>query len=832
MIADDISNWILTLPKWQQKLSYLIMEKKHISEEELNGIYDVFKTETKLQSGKISEDIEKVCNVNLENSPNVIWQGVGNLHGVNKLKSNSELNVSSGLTVIYGENGSGKSGYTRLLNNAFISRGDQDILPNIFENKPEQVSADFKFSIDGNNIEYKYPDDKDAYAFKTIRNFDAKSAADDMNKESKIDFAPSELSFFDKFLSACLEIQKRLDDEIEEKKMDNPVLKYFPNDGSALSQMKELTAKTEINDIRERFGITDDEKERYEQIKKEKANLVALDINRQISLINQVLLFLSEAEKKYALYENITSNENIKIYNQQIKFLQKSKIIYESDGIALFEKDDIEQLGTKEWKEFINSAKKYYDKINNHEKCPLCGQKVDGDDLLFKYWKFLESDAENNYNIAKEAIRISKEGLKDLNLIFLVESSVQEQWLTENYKSETDIISNSFEAAELKRNSILSCLENEKEITEKLLEDKPDFKGLIEKIKQKKDSLNQESINSRITECTRLENEFVDKSKVIELLPIIESYIEHLKWESIAEKCKIKTRVITNKQKEFFGKYVTDDYLKTFEQECQRLNADFNINIVSRGSSGQTLKKLQIKGNIPGKVLSEGEQRAISIANFLTEVSMDARNIGIVLDDPVCSLDHKRRSLIVKRLIEEAQIRQVVIFTHEITFFMELKTEAERNGVMFEQETIRKICDQPGDISTLIPWQGMNVKDRTGKLKNDLQKIVSVFNSGDMDTYYYKAKEWCELLRESWERAVEEILFNDAIQRYNPCVQTQRLRKAPFTHDLYTELEHGMTECSAWCHDQARAINANIPSVDDLKSYIECFEKYCKKHKV
>ena len=88
-----------------------------------------------------------------------------------------------------------------------------------------------------------------------------------------------------------MEIQKRLDDEIEEKKMDNPVLKYFPNDGSALSQMKELTAKTEINDIREKFWITDDEKEQYEQIKKEKANLVALDINRQISLINQVLLF-------------------------------------------------------------------------------------------------------------------------------------------------------------------------------------------------------------------------------------------------------------------------------------------------------------------------------------------------------------------------------------------------------------------------------------------------------------------------------------------------------------------------------------------------------------
>ena len=145
--------------------------------------------------------------------------------------------------------------------------------------------------------------------------------------------------------------------------------------------------------------------------------------------------------------------------------------------------------------------------------------------------------------------------------------------------------------------------------------------------------------------------------------------------------------------------------------------------------------------------------------------------------------------------------------------------------------TIRNFCNEPGDISPLIPWLGMTVKDRTGELKNDLQGIVALYNSGDTDSYYYKAKEWCELLRESWERAVEEILFNDAIQRYNPCVQTQRLKKAPFTQDLYAELEKGMTECSAWCHDQARAINGNIPTAEDLKGYIDCFEKYCKKYR-
>lgn len=192
----------------------------------------------------------------------------------------------------------------------------------------------------------------------------------------------------------------------------------------------------------------------------------------------------------------------------------------------------------------------------------------------------------------------------------------------------------------------------------------------------------------------------------------------YLKWDTLAEKSKIKTRAITNKQKDLFEKYVTEDYIKTFINECEKLMANFDVDIVSCGSSGQTLKKLQIKGKAPGKVLSEGEQRAISIANFLTEVHMDVRNIGIVLDDPVCSLDHKRRTFIVSRLLEEAKERQVVVFTHEITFFMELKTEAERNGISYEQETIRKICNEPGDISPVIPWQGMNVKDRTGKLKN------------------------------------------------------------------------------------------------------------------
>ena len=126
----------------------------------------------------------------------------------------------------------------------------------------------------------------------------------------------------------------------------------------------------------------------------------------------------------------------------------------------------------------------------------------------------------------------------------------------------------------------------------------------------------------------------------------------------------------------------------------------------------------------------------------------------------------------------------------------------------------------------------MKVKDRCGKLKNDLQSNIKKLSEGDdQDAYVESVKKWCELLRESWEHCVEEYLFNGAVQRFNPAIQTQKLDKVPFTHDLYTELETGMTDCSKWVHDQAAAINREIPTYAKLTEWMDTFENYYKKLK-
>ena len=58
---------------------------------------------------------------------------------------------------------------------------------------------------------------------------------------------------------------------------------------------------------------------------------------------------------------------------------------------------------------------------------------------------------------------------------------------------------------------------------------------------------------------------------------------------------------------------------------------------------------MRLKGRNPNAVLSDGEQKVIAIADFLSEMQLSEINKGIIFDDPVTSLDEKRKSEIAAR---------------------------------------------------------------------------------------------------------------------------------------------------------------------------------------
>jgi len=95
--------------------------------------------------------------------------------------------------------------------------------------------------------------------------------------------------------------------------------------------------------------------------------------------------------------------------------------------------------------------------------------------------------------------------------------------------------------------------------------------------------------------------------------------------------------------------------------------------------------------------------------------------------------------------------------------------------------------------------------------------------------YEAVARDLYGRLRETWERAVEELLLNRAVVRLRRSIETQRLKKITdiTTADIET-IEAAMTKCSTYLrgHDQAVAINQPVPAPAELQTDIKQLEDW------
>jgi hypothetical protein len=198
----------------------------------------------------------------------------------------------------------------------------------------------------------------------------------------------------------------------------------------------------------------------------------------------------------------------------------------------------------------------------------------------------------------------------------------------------------------------------------------------------------------------------------------------------------------------------------------------------------------------PGEVLSEGEQRAIAIGSFLAEVNLGGGTGGVVFDDPVSSLDHKRRERVATRLVQEALKRQVIIFTHDVYFVSVMVDESARAGAVCVTQSLTRRPEGYGVADPKLPFEVMGTKARVGELRNLQQQIAGLYNSGDEPEHRKQTADAYRQLRIAWERAVEEILFRNVVIRFRKGISTQPLAGVVVEDADYALIDSQMTKCS------------------------------------
>lgn len=220
------------------------------------------------------------------------------------------------------------------------------------------------------------------------------------------------------------------------------------------------------------------------------------------------------------------------------------------------------------------------------------------------------------------------------------------------------------------------------------------------------------------------------------------------------------------------------------------------------------------------EILSEGERRIVALAAFLADVTGGAGSTPFVFDDPISSLDQVFEEAFIARLIELSQERQVLVFTHRLSFLgiMNDLAGGALNDIHIRRESWG--TGQPGDI----PLYGKKPKRALNTLKNErLARARRALEENGQEVYTPLAKAICSDYRILLERIVETAFLADVVQRFRRAVNTMgKIGKlAKIEVEDCALIDELMTKYSRYEHSQALETPVDPPSPDELEQDID-----------
>lgn len=848
-LKNQIIAWAEEQPYWFKFAADKFLDGFNLSNEIINDTYNLFLEDQSLRP--VSLVREKITfkkeKVDVEEDNIFLLEEIKEIENVNALVENQIIPISKNLTIIYGMNGTGKSGYIRLLNNAFKSRGDKNIIPNIFTNKVSSFSCKFRFKGNNGAYELEFPKDKEKTEFLKFSVHDTESVRVHLEEENQLTFIPHGFEFFNKTVSLYEALRQKLSNDIAKSRPINDFKYLFGHENVVSDLISNLEYNTSESQLTKLEGVEEEDVSCLTTLNIKKAELISRNIPVKIDQLQKIIYQLSTFIDRTNESLNFLTTTVIDNYESLITSFGLLQELSKQEGVKSLEQFSIENLGSNEWREFVTASIAYvglvekskrslnsYPSIN--DRCVYCLQPLNEKEvaLIKSYWVLLKSESQAELNRTINKIREAEKALKGLTplkfddttslftFINNIDSDLAIKWKTLVLEIESA------------KNQLITNL-SEREINNKVKSFSIAVDELIEIAEKIKLEITDLTSRNTVNDLAAVQKDidlFTDKVLLIKLHDKVLSFINAHKWAFEAEKSLslLRTHSITSKQGQLFAEHITDHYTNTFNEECSLLNAPNFITINQRNVKGQTIRKLQIVGLNANKILSEGEQRAVGLADFLTEVQLNKSNKGIIFDDPVTSLDHQRREKIAVRLVDEAEKRQVIIFTHDISFLIKLQILAgKKPDFQFTVLSIRRNGNQVGIIKNDLPWVAQKVGDRIKYLKNDLVTLNKLEKSGSEDEYNFAVKKWYGLLRESWERAVEERLFKGVVQRFSPEIQTLKLKFIDINKELIEDINTGMTQSSKWVHDQAADLNPTIPSCLEIQIDLKRIEDFAQK---
>lgn len=785
--------WANGQDAWTRQLTAAtILSRQAPSADLLDTVYETFLAE----KGLSDEEQPAVAKLEVETveatqDETLELASLSNVQGVNALASDQQLVFDPSLTILFGQNGSGKTGYARVLKRISAVRSPEDILPNAhltYLDPPAPPSADIAFRVGSDERSTRWKDEAGLTPFTRISVFDAGAVALHVDSEIGYVYTPAELALFKHVATGLQGVQQRIASEVTSLASgSNPLLSKFARETKVYPLIETLGAATDMSELEAAAVVDEDAEATHERLQGEVNALRANALDALLANAQQTERDL----RRLSGVVQVIKGFDIQQYNQAVKAVETAEQRRAEAREQLFKEDELPGQPDEEWQHFVAAGDTYRQHLGRDhypadgDSCLYCMQPLTATAvaLLTRYRTFLDETLLQQLSTATNLLTEARLTLdeSDMNRAkeFVTDRALDDEapaWAAtaaallinaETVAVETNS-SQPVSHSDLSRDTASLSAEVEAahvaatKTVERLITDRQDAAAAL--VAKQKD-LAELGARLELKKNLPTAREYVRRAKRAQQLEKLSRAISNGASKQLTIQSKLASEDLVNK-----------NFESLFVEECARLNAP-KVALTFQGRSGEAQRKKVVASYRPSAVLSEGEQKVLALADFLAESRMRGTKAPLVFDDPVTSLDYRRLDEVAARIQHLAETHQVIVLTHNIMFASALISSRQNKKLRVKIYEVRDGGEQKGILAPDVEPQLDTPADLTKRINvklQDMPKAEAIVQDALIKEAYDLLRAWCEAF-------VEQELLQSVTQRYRHNIMMTKLSKIDAT---------------------------------------------------
>ena len=830
-ISAFLTKWFSERPQWLQVAASRLLQQSELSDKDVSELATLCQQEA---NGKLSQT---TCSFpttafSQDAAGTLRLCSITDVEGVNALSPKKPLEFKGNITIVYGNNGSGKSGYVRLLKHVCGARETGTLHRNVYKPGSAVQKACISFEQDGISKSHMWSGQGICDDLNSVDIFDTSFGKVFVSSEDEVSYEPPILSFFSSLILACEKVASALDIEAnrhQSKKPNIPADKKLTPEGI---WYESISAETSTPDTNKHCAFGSADETEMQTLQQRLAEQAPAEKSQQLTNQKQHIDTLVRDAQKHLKQLSVENYRRIIAAKKKL-ILKKTAADMAADKV--FSGSELDGIGSDVWKQLWEAARNYsasaayreaeYPNVSDGSRCVLCHQTLtqEAKERLVSFKNFVKGEMQ------KAALDAAKEYENASQTIEMLPTSETLKTRIDAAGISQDEVANQvldFFAQLQARKDQLPAIDSEEAVPDALPSPKwidvanalsESFNELATKYDEDAKSDNREEIKKKL-------NSLQARKWLSEHRAAIDEEVTRLKLLNQIHEAKksTNTKALSQKKGELAEALITDAFVQRFNAELKALGASHvKVELVkSKVSKGRVLHKLQLRDasqNGLADVLSEGENRIVSIAAFLADVTGKSNHAPFIFDDPISSLDQSYEEAVVQRLIELSQDKQVIVFTHRLSLLGTVRHFAEKKTIKPDVVSIRSADWGTGEPAP-IPLSQSDIKSALNTLMNQrYQDAKEARENGEFEHAEILLKSICSDFRTLVERSIENDLLCGVVQRFQRPVHTLKLKElAKLKGADCNLLDSLMTKYSGFEHSQPTESPVELPKPDDL----------------